>query len=109
MPESIINICQNRTYLNKFFAGAKVAIPILKSIIMDLQDDSKLPQYSEEEETASPEIVEKNETAETEDTDPPLDEEDLEENNLTVEEADQIIWDEPEKGSAGDEEKDITD
>lgn len=76
---------------------------------MNLQDDSKLPKYSHEEETVSPEIIEKNETAETEDTDPPLDEEDLEENNLTVEEADQIVWEEPETGSAGDEEKDITD
>lgn len=76
---------------------------------MNLQDDSKLPKYSEQEETVSPEIAEKNETPESEDTDPPLDEEDLEENDLTVEEADQVEWEEPEKGSAGDEEKDITD
>ncbi len=76
---------------------------------MNMQDDSQLLKYSQEEETVSPEIIEKNETSKTEDTDPPLDEEDLEENNLTVEEADQVVWEEPETGSAGDEEKDITD
>lgn len=76
---------------------------------MNLQEDSKLPKYSEEKEALFPEMTEKNETTETEDTNPPLDEEDLEENNLTVEEADQIVWEEPEKSSSGDEEKDITD
>ena len=80
---------------------------------MQLQDDdSKLPKFSQEEETNSGDIVEKNEKTEeeeTEDTDPPLDEEDLEENDLTVEEADQIVWDPPQKGSSGAEEKDITD
>lgn len=76
---------------------------------MHLQDDSKLPKYSQEEETNSPDVIEKNETAEAEDTDPPLDEEDLEENNLTVEEADQVVWDPPATGSSGSEEKDITD
>lgn len=76
---------------------------------MNVQDDSQLPKYSQEEERVSPDIIKKNETVETDDTDPPLDEEDLEENNLTVEEADQIVWEKPEKGSAGDEEKDITD
>jgi len=40
---------------------------------------------------------------------PTIDEEDLEENNLTVEEADQIVWDPPKDGSSGSEEKDITD
>jgi hypothetical protein len=46
-----------------------------------------------------------------EDGTPVLDENDLEENELTVEEADQIVWDEPtkSKGSSGNEEKDITD
>ena len=44
-----------------------------------------------------------------EDGTPVLDEEDLEENDLSVEEADQIVWDEPKKGSSGNEEKDITD
>ena len=75
------------------------------------QDDKDLPKYSQEEETNSPDIVEKNEKtgSETEDTDPPLDEEDLEENDLTVEEADQIVWDPPKAGSGGAEEKDITD
>lgn len=78
---------------------------------MHLQDDSKLPKYSQEEETNSPDIIEKNQAAEAdpEDSDPPLDEEDLEENNLTVEEADQIVWDPPKPGSSGIEEKDITD
>lgn len=74
---------------------------------MHLQDDSKLPKYSQEEETNSPDVIERNETAE--DTDPPLDEEDLEENDLTVEEADQIVWDPPKTGSSGSEEKDISD
>lgn len=76
---------------------------------MQLQDDSKLPKYSQEEETNSPDITENNETAEAEDTDPPLDEEDLEENDLTVEEADEIVWDPPNSTSSGPEEKDITD
>ncbi len=78
---------------------------------MNLQDDSKLPKYSQEEETNSPDIIEKSEAteAEPEDTDPPLDEEDLEENDLTVEEADQIVWDPPKTGSSGSEEKDVTD
>jgi len=57
----------------------------------------------------TPEVIEANEQAEIEDADPPLDEEDLEENDLTVEEADQIVWDPPKKGSSGSEEKDITD
>ncbi len=78
---------------------------------MHLQDDDKLPKYSQEEETNSPDITEKNQVAEAdpEDSDPPLDEEDLEENNLNVEEADQIVWDPPKHGSSGSEEKDITD
>ena len=77
---------------------------------MHLQDDSKLPTYSQEEETNSPDIIEKSPAeADPEDSDPPLDEEDLEENNLTVEEADQIVWDPPKDGSSGSEEKDITD
>ncbi|MEJ7681379.1 MAG: hypothetical protein WKG06_26715 [Segetibacter sp.] len=76
---------------------------------MNIQDDNKLPKYSQEEETNSSDIIEKNETAEAEDTDPPLDEEDLEENNLTVEEADQIVWDPPKTGSSGSEEKDVAD
>ena len=46
---------------------------------------------------------------ETDDIDPPLDEEDLEENNLSVEEADQIVWEPAPSGSSGPEEKDITD
>jgi hypothetical protein len=42
---------------------------------------------------------------------PVLDEADLEENELTIEEAERIEWDEPKgkKGSSGSEEKDITD
>lgn len=78
---------------------------------MHLQDNSKLPKYSQEEETKSPDIIENNKSSEiaAEDTDPPLDEEDLEENNLTVEEADQIVWDPPAQSSSGIEEKDITD
>ena len=76
---------------------------------MQLQDDSKLPTYSQEEETNSPDIIEKSQAEDPEDSDPPLDEEDLEENNLTVEEADQIVWDPPKTGSSGSEEKDITD
>ncbi|MCW3106727.1 MAG: hypothetical protein JWQ09_1233 [Segetibacter sp.] len=75
------------------------------------QDDKDLPKYSQEEETKSPDIIEANEKAdaETEDIDPPLDEEDLEENDLTVEEADQIVWEPPKTSSSGAEEKDITD
>ncbi len=78
---------------------------------MHLQDDNKLPKYSQEEETNSPDIIKENQAVEAdpEDSDPPLDEEDLEENNLTVEEADQIAWDPPKYGSSGSEEKDITD
>jgi len=76
--------------------------------MIQIQTEDNLPKYSQEEETNSPDIIEQNESME-EDTDPPLDEEDLEENNLTVEEADQIVWDQPEKSSAGSEEKDITD
>lgn len=78
---------------------------------MNIQDNSKLPKYSQEEETNSPDIIEKNDAADTEneDTDPPLDEEDLEENDLTVEEADQIVWEPAKDGSSGSEEKDITD
>lgn len=75
---------------------------------MQIQDENILPQYSQEEETNSPDIVKQGEDPE-EDADPPLDEEDLEENNLTVEEADQIVWDQPEESSSGAEEKDITD
>lgn len=37
-----------------------------------------------------------------EDDDPPLTEEDLEENNLSIEEADQIEWDEWDEPEAGD-------
>ena len=78
---------------------------------MQLPGNSKIPEFSQEEETNSPDITEQNKASEeeTEDTDPPLDEEDLEENGLTVEEADQVIWDEPKTGSSGPEEKDITD
>ncbi len=78
---------------------------------MNVQDNSKLPKHSQQEETNSPDVIEKNEAAEAddEDIDPPLDEEDLEENDLTVEEADQIVWDQPKAGSSGSEEKDITD
>ncbi|WP_018616817.1 hypothetical protein [Segetibacter koreensis] len=78
---------------------------------MNIQNDSKLPKYRQEEENSSPDFIEKNEAAESanEDTDPPLDEEDLEENDLTVEEADQIVWEPPKTGSSGSEEKDITD
>lgn len=74
-------------------------------------DKSTLPAFSQEEETNSPDLVERNleNTGEVEDTDPPLDEEDLKENNLTVEEADQIVWEPPKTGSAGSEEKDFID
>ncbi|MDQ6813450.1 MAG: hypothetical protein M3040_06940 [Bacteroidota bacterium] len=47
--------------------------------------------------------------AEIEDTDPPSDEEDLNEMGLSAEEAEQIEWELPKKGSSGSEEKDITD
>lgn len=78
---------------------------------MNVQDDSKLPKYSQEEEINSPRINKENDAAEAEneDSDPPLDEEDLEENDLTIEEADQIVWDPPKTSSSGSEEKDITD
>jgi len=78
---------------------------------MNFPNDSNIPKYSQEEETNSSDVIKNNEAAEAanEDTDPPLDEEDLEENNLTVEEADQIVWEPPKTGSAGTEEKDITD
>lgn len=78
---------------------------------MQFPKDTNLPDFSQEEETKSPDIVEENReaTAEPEDTDPPLDEEDLEENNLTVEEADQVVWDPPKTGSSSEEEKDFTD
>ena len=73
-------------------------------------DNDNLPEFSQEEETNSPDIVENNTgTNEVEDTDPPLDEEDLEENDLTVEEADQIVWEPAKTGSASSEEKDFTD
>jgi hypothetical protein len=77
---------------------------------MYLPDDCDLPKFSQAEETADPDIIESNDAAETddEDSDPPLDESDLEENNLSVEEADQIVWDPPETSSAGPEEKDIS-
>jgi hypothetical protein len=78
---------------------------------MNMQDDNNLPKYSQEEENNSPDVIEKNESAEStnEDIDPPLDEEDLEDNDLTVEEADQIVWEPPKTGSSGSEEKDLTD
>ncbi|MCW3114721.1 MAG: hypothetical protein JWR18_3117 [Segetibacter sp.] len=76
---------------------------------MQFQEERDLPKYSQEEETNSPDIIEQNEKEEAEDTDPPLDEEDLEETGLTVEEADQIEWEQPKTGSSGSEEKDITD
>lgn len=82
-----------------------------KTNFMKVPDDSVLPEFSQEEETKSPDIVEENRDSQDdlEDTDPPLDEEDLQENNLTVEEADQIEWDEPKTGSSSNEEKDFTD
>lgn len=72
--------------------------------------EKNLPKHSGEEET-TPEVINQNEEpeAEAEDLDPPLDEEDLDEIGLTVEEADQIEWEPPQKGSSGSEEKDITD
>ena len=76
---------------------------------MQFQDERDLPKYSQEEETNSPDIIEQNEKEEAEDTDPPLDEEDLEETGLTIEEADQIEWEPPKTGSSGSEEKDFTD
>jgi hypothetical protein len=77
---------------------------------MYLPDDSDVPKVSQAEETADPDITESNAVAGTddEDFDPPLDESDLEENNLSVEEADQIVWDPPKTSSAGPEEKDIS-
>jgi hypothetical protein len=77
---------------------------------MYLPDDSDVPKFNQAEETADPDIIESNEAAETdkENSDPPLDESDLEENNLSVEEADQIVWDPPKISSAGQEEKDIS-
>lgn len=53
--------------------------------------------------------VTKLQTDTEEDGTPVLDEEDLEENNLSVEEADNVEWDDAKsKGSSGAEEKDIT-
>jgi len=75
---------------------------------MNLPDKNNFPKYSQEEENNSPDIVEPNEDLQ-EDKDPDLDEEELEENNLTVEEADQIKWEPAKTGSSGSEEKDITD
>jgi hypothetical protein len=75
---------------------------------MQHQETGDFPENSPKEENL-PDIIEANEPAVQEDTDPPLDEEDLEENDLTVEEADQIVWDPPKAGSAGPEEKDLTD
>ena len=110
-PSSDINIIVTITAKVKSHLprGAKVANNTIKKNYMQLQEESKNATYSQEEETNSPEITEQNEQAESEDTDPPLDEEDLEENDLSVEEADQIIWEAPKKSSSGDEEKDITD
>lgn len=76
---------------------------------MQRQEEIDLPKYSQEEETNPPDIIKGKEKEEAEDTDPPLDEEDLEETGLTVEEADQIEWELPKTGSSGSEEKDITD
>ena len=78
---------------------------------MNIQNDDNVPKYSRQEENDSPDYIEKNDAAESadEDTDPQLDEEDLEENDLTVEEADQIVWEPAKTGSSGSEEKDITD
>lgn len=55
-----------------------------KLIIMDVQDSKNFPKYSQEEETHSPGVIEKNgsEESDTEDTDPPLDEEYLERKQL---------------------------
>ena len=75
---------------------------------MQIEETGDLPENSREE-VKFPGGIEANEQAEPGDTDPPLDEEDLEENDLTVEEADQIVWDDPKAGSAGPEEKDLTD
>lgn len=78
---------------------------------MNLQDDDELTKYTRDVVMNSSDMIEEEEVtgSEDEDTDPPLDEEDLEQNNLTVEEADQIEWEPAETGSAGSEEKDITD
>jgi hypothetical protein len=76
---------------------------------MQLQNDESLQKYPGEDKPNSDEITQCSEQVEVGDTDPPLDEEDLEENDLTVEEADQIVWDSPKTSSAGSEEKDITD
>ncbi len=78
---------------------------------MQFQNEKDLLKYSQEEEINLFDRVVQNgkPEPEVEDTDPLLDEEDLEEIGLTVEEADQIEWETPKKGSAGFEEKDITD
>lgn len=75
---------------------------------MQLQDNENFTKNKAEDEPKS-EKIKRVEQAEVEDSDPPLDEEDLEENDLTIEEADQIVWDPPKTSSAGSEEKDITD
>ena len=72
-------------------------------------DEKDYPKFSQQEEQNDQDIVANNtdDQDSAEDTDPPLDEEDLEENGLSVEEADQVVWDTPKTGSAGGEEKDI--
>jgi hypothetical protein len=97
----------------KKFPWSKTCIYTKNQPNMLTQDDSNLPKFSQEEEINSADIVEKNgqeadANPDQDDTDPPLDEEDLEENNLSLEQADQIVWDPPKTGSAGSEEKDIT-
>lgn len=76
---------------------------------MQSLDNNETPKIGQEEETDPQDITDQNENAEAEDTDPPLDEEELVENGLTVEEADQIEWEPAKAGSSGSEEKDITD
>lgn len=74
---------------------------------MNLPDKSQLPGFSRKEEVNSQNMVKQNE--ESEDSNPDLDKGDLEENNFTIEEADQCQWEPAKTGSSGSEEKDITD
>jgi hypothetical protein len=92
-------------------AGLKVANIIHKLNIMQFKDESILSEIRQDNENQLPKNTEEMDVSgpDPEDTDPPLDEEDLEENDLTVEEADQIEWDAPNTGSSGSEEKDFTD
>ncbi|MGI8635611.1 MAG: hypothetical protein ACR2KZ_09435 [Segetibacter sp.] len=72
---------------------------------MQSKDEKNDANFGQEEETDLAGTVQGDEQFDSEDADPPLDEEDLEENNLAAEAADQIVWDLAKTGSSGGEEK----